>query len=362
MRLSGVFAILAAALSSACLFAQSPIDKAMSVARQYEVREMEKPPWAERPDRPRLRMAWLSDMHLGEPGSIEAVREACRTIRNILRPDFTLVTGDNSGYYADMSREEMELPEGERRNLWCRRFLDKELGVGAYEIIPGDNWPWGFEKAFGPSCRSFDYGGVHFVLASTGRLGKGEGCTAMTDDAMKWIENDLAMNKGRPVFFAIHQPVWPPFFIDSMRLGAVLEKHGQVLAVFCGHLHLDLDFSHGGMRHIICPSVGRSHRPAFKHALFYDDAVVLESYERDPLTGQFRKASKWQKIDMPERLSGAMGPPAVGPAARCNYSLMKAVPCMADDSLDERSIEIGANLMKFILQFGMNGFLGTRQK
>lgn len=337
------------------LLGDDSMAKVMAILRQYEVRPMEKPDWASQTEQPLFKVAWISDMHLGAEGSIERTEAACRVIREKLKPDFTIVTGDNSGVYKELSAKEMKLPEATRRHLWCRYFLD-EQHIGRYEIIPGDNWPLNFEKVFGSYCRSFDCRGFHFIMASADMFGHKEGACVFSKETYEWLAEDAEKNKHTPTLFIMHHPSVPPFFMDAPKVRQLYKANGNFIALLSGHVHMDLDFSINGIRQLIGPSTGRSHRPAFKHMLFYSRLIIIESYEWDENSKSFAKAEKWQRIDVPDKFRKSIEKQK-NAKLFTNYAKMPLNSMKQDATLDARLDEMGADQLQFIFSFGMERFM-----
>lgn len=317
---------------------------------------MQKPDWPELDTAPLFTVAWLSDLHITEANSLALVKIACNTVRDSIHPNFALITGDNSGY-AEPLPAEKGLPLGQRRHLWLKRFLDSELAV-PYAIIPGDNWPFGFETVFGSFHRSFNFGGFHFLLTATDAMATGaEGCAVFNPETIEWTRRDLDANADKPCFFIVHETLWPPVFLDAFKTALMLNERPQVIATLSGHLHLDLDFNRGHWRQLVAPAIGRSHRPAFKLLSFHKTAVILESYEWDTTAKTFSKASKWQRIDIPEALrAGLAQAPLTGFAEEAPNSIPPAAKVI-NNALRGRSVEVSNALLGFAIGFGLKSIL-----
>ena len=167
-----LFAVILFLLKTGKCLAQSQLTSGSSVqslakaAKKFEIAPMSQPSWAKKAGKPLFKVAWISDMHLRDEESVKASKTAFNMIRDELKANLTLITGDNCDYYKDLSEEENKMSVGVKRHLWLKRFIEKEL-ARPYTIIPGDNWPWDFEKVFGPQKYSFDFGGFHFLMTAT---------------------------------------------------------------------------------------------------------------------------------------------------------------------------------------------------
>jgi len=361
MRLAASFAVAAAALLRGQIDADNadPLRNIFEMARQFEIPVMTQPDWARRPDAPRFRMAWITDLHVTQVTSRTLVTAACHSIRDDIKPNFTIVTGDNAGHYWGLSDADMKEPVGVRRHRWLKRFLDSEL-AGPYLVVPGDNWPWDFEKIFGSTHYSFDFGGWHFHFASTDNQATGvEGCVTFSSVSWEWMEHDLAKAIAKPTLFIHHEPLWPPSFLDALPAAQMMVRNPNVLAVLSGHLHLDLEFQRDNWRQFIAPALGRSHRPGFKVLNFYPDIVIIESYEWQENKQTFIQAAKWQQLPVPTKYRADLAAvPAITGFAPENRRAMAPQAKYVDKALAKRAKELNVNMMTFIMSFGIGKLLG----
>ena len=237
-----------------------------SMARSLEVKAQAKEPsWARRQDTPVLTVAWLTDTHIGvSKGALERTRVLLNQLRAELRPDLTLMTGDNNAQSAGLPAAYGNLPASQRNHLWLKQFLDTEL-ARPYAVIPGDNWPWDFEQVFGSPTRSFSCRGFHFLLTATDAKAIGnDACAGLVDDPKRWLRKDLSRHASQPCLVVMHETVFPPLFLDADWLANLVASTPQALALLSGHLHYNLDITRNGCRNIMAPAVGPSTPPAFK--------------------------------------------------------------------------------------------------
>ncbi|MBN2296100.1 MAG: metallophosphoesterase [Pirellulales bacterium] len=305
------------------------------------------PDWAQAGQEPLFRFAWLSDMHLDATRS-KMIAEAFAYIDERVKPDFVLITGDNNAAAIPNSSKS----KGLRRQEFLKAFLQKHLKT-PYAIIPGDNWPQDFEKVFGPRQYSFDHGGVHFMLTSLdrGSGGKHEGLSVFNEETWDWMKADLDKNKEKPTIIALHEPVYPPTFLDAPRMQKLLAKHSNVLACFHGHLHADLEFqSSGGPKSILCPALGPGRPSAMKEVLVLKDIIVIRTIEYTPSDhkSKFAYANKWQRIDIPIPLSCGIKQPEPVMQFSENYSATSENPFVLDATLVKRLPELFVIVQQFL--------------
>lgn len=318
--------------------------KLMEIAKSYEIKTMAKPEWADRKDEPLFRVAWFSDTHISSKKQLPLMKAAFRYAR-AKKADFAIFTGDNVSCY-DVKYQELQ-PPAVRKHVWFKALLDAELQI-PYKVICGDNWYSGFIEGFGSRNFAFDAKGFHFVFTSLdARAKSGEGCCRFDDATLFWLRDDLARNATKPTLFVLHETLWPPTFLDTPKVEGILKEQKNVLAALGGHLHLDLDLTHVGLRQIVCPSLGRSHRPGFKLMNFYSDAIIIESCELNEKEKRLFMADKWQRILVPENLK-----PKESKLNLKNTSEMTPVQVRQDEELSQRSKEIYNALLGFALTMG----------
>jgi hypothetical protein len=345
-------------LAQSQLTSGSGVQSLAQTAKKFEIAPMAQPSWAKKAGRPLFKVAWVSDMHLRDEPSVKASKTAFNMIRDELKANLTLITGDNCDYYKDLPEKESKYPVGVKRHLWLKRFLEKELAK-PYAIIPGDNWPWDFEKVFGPQKYSFDFGGFHFLMTATDAVAPQRDITSVFyDDTKEWIKNDLKLNADKPSFFVLHETLLPPSFPDAEWGAATLNENPCVIAALSGHLHLDLEFPQGTWTQFCAPSIGRSHRPAFKLLNIYVDQIIIESYELQKDTGKIIKADKWQRIEIPRKFQSVIVKryKTGKPLAFENVRQMPIRPKVSDKALMSRCQEVENALSQFIIKFGLSKF------
>lgn len=359
-----VLAILAAGVrpavaAPAAPAARLPVGDLYAVARGFELQPLsERPAWALSPTPPLLRFAWMSDLHLDGGERTATIRAACHTVRDRIRPDLVVFTGDNCSWDPPHGPDRAALPQAQRRHLAFRDFLEAELGLPAV-VLPGDNWPWDFEKVFGASRFSFQAAGLHVVFLTPDRRAPStEGCSRFDPPTWEWLEKDLEANRDRPTLVFTHENLIPPTFLDAPRLLQVLHRHPQVLATLTGHLHLDLDFRRHGLVHLLCPAFAAGGRPGFKTVELYPDRLVVNTWEQDQGRGPFVSTLKWQRIDIPAGpLRRALAPLDRRQILREGRQEMPAVAMVRDESLAARQGELMPGLFQFMMEKGLETLL-----
>lgn len=316
----------------------------------------QKPDWAKADTSPLFSFVWISDLHL-DPSRFDLAKKAFAYVDDALKPAFVVFTGDNNAYGPELQYQGGVPPVTVRRHVFFKRFLKEHLKAPAI-VIPGDNWPQDFEKVWGPFQYSFDYGGVHFLLTSIDRCAYGvEGRAVFEESTWKWMDDDLSRNRNRPTLFLMHETIIPPSFLDAERARRMLESHNNVVAVMCGHIHLDLEFKVGRLQYFTCPGLGPNPRHGMKHAMVHRNAIILRTVEYDESQGRFERVAKWQKIDLPEDLAQNLHRPS-GAFAKENYRSIPAHPRRSDPSLMNRTFDLVGPLMRFL----SGQFTGQGQK
>jgi hypothetical protein len=174
---------------------------------------------------------------------------------NQLDPDFVISVGDIiDGGGSD---------ESTINGIWDE-FDKTEMPVlkVPFVYMPGNHDIWSqtskkvYEKRYGPSFKSFNYRGLHFICLNTqepsGNEGNdyrfgGRGSRALGDEQLAWLKDDIERNRNaRRILIFMHQPVW-----------SVLEPvypmlEGLKVNVFAGHLHKYSYQEIHGIPHIIC--------------------------------------------------------------------------------------------------------------
>lgn len=319
-----------------------------NLARRFEVPLMaKKPVWAQPKSKCLFSFAWISDIHLNQHGIKRLIR-GLHFIDHQLKPNFVLITGDNSAIIPPATATTSGQSKNLRRQLFFRELLQKNLRTPTV-VIPGDNWPGAFEQVFGSFHFSFNYGGVHFLCTGLDQVAPGEGCGIFNPKTWKWMRADLAANKDRPTLFIMHESILPPAFLEAGKVRKMLESSPNVIGCLNGHIHLDLEFHSQQVGYLVCPAFGPHPAHAIKRVSVYRHALILTTYRQKNDTWVQEK--KWQRLDIPLRLRSALDGPAPGPFKRENEQHLPPTPRILNKKLAKRSGELLAPAFQFLYEF-----------
>lgn len=342
------------------------------------------PPWAQPESPPLFTFAWLSDMHLDESNR-QRMAQALQWIDQHLQPTFLLLTGDNSAIVppGSVGVRPSGNPLGEQsvgdqadRDFRRQQFLKQWLAEHwkrPYAIIPGDNWPKGFDRVFGPRQYRIECGGLHLVLLAPDCIYHGggmEGLSTFDPETLNWLRKDLAIYRDNPTLVAIHEPIFPPTFLDAPQLRKLIKASPHVVGVLQGHLHVDLEMRDQGQTYWVAPAIGPGQPPAFKYGLVYRHAIILRTVELQAETGSWQLVEKWQKIDIPESLQKALHPVEAGNKAPGSASgeenplrMVSSRPARAvreDPALTKRAGQLLDIIQQFLLKEATQVLLRSR--
>jgi len=321
--------------------------RAYQTAVQMELKALPaEPNWAKIDEKPLFTFVWASDFHLSN-SSIELVRQAMHFVDEELTPAFLMITGDNNTIPEPPKPGDDATATPGRQQRFFKRFLAENLKT-PYVVIPGDNWPRDFEKVFGAFQFSFDYGGMHFLFTSLDcDISLGEGLGVFDVATWQWMRDDLKRNHQRPTLVMLHETVAPPTFFEAEKLQHLLEENPNVIASFCGHLHVDLDVRHRGVRYLICPGLGVNPRHGLKHILVYPHALIIRTIEYNEGRRRFEKVNKWQYVPIEQPLRAALRRPE-GTFVKDNYTEIPPHPRRFDPTLKDKTAELFAGAMRYM--------------
>jgi len=299
------------------------------------------PGWAKAAGAPLWSFAWVSDLHLDESRR-EFAAKAFRHIDEELKARFALFTGDNNAIAAAPAAAGPPEPLGVRRQRFFKAFLQDRLKTPPV-VIPGDDWPEGFDRVFGAKQYSFDYGGLHFLLLAPDRTfhGQGmEGLSVFDEPTWTWIREDLDRSREDPTVLAIHEPFVPCTFLDAPRLRTLVDRYPNVIAALQGHLHVDLEFRSKDRTYLVAPALGKTSPPGMKLIHVHPEVLIVRTIQYDKSAGRFAATDRWQKIPIPKPQRGKPAkPPEPGFAMR-NYHCVAPHPHIDDPALAGRKGEL----------------------
>jgi len=152
------------------------------------------------------------------------------------------------------------------------------IGIGNHEIKVGQQNPYGaYERLFGPTYYSFDWGPVHFVVLNgnkpmPGAWGNAAVHGAVEGSELAWLRADLAAQpKGKPIVVSVHIPIvstYParrtdlddgPFWEspNDKLLTDLFARH-HVRLVLQGHMHENERITVGGVEYVESVSLSGS--------------------------------------------------------------------------------------------------------
>ena len=160
--------------------------------------------------------------------------------------------------------------------------------LGNHDMVAGPAGETCFEQLYGPCWRSFEAGGVHFVVTP---MPNGDHKPSYTmDEVADWVRNDLAMlPKGMPVVFFNHMLTnqkdaslkTTGFTIGSRRFD--IARACNFTGFVYGHVHVNY-FRRQGKTALICSAPpwmgGIAHHPATLRTVRADENGRLDSVIR----------------------------------------------------------------------------------
>ena len=216
----------------------------------------------------------LSDLHFLEDPSrpqhgvcSAAVFERAIPRVQAVRPDLIVVGGD-------LTSDEKEGSYHRARAAFAR------LGSPVHAVMGNHDDRRVYRSVFHPEqpatldpvCRAFDQGSCRFVLLDSQLPGAVEG--RMDAGQLAWLDADLAAHRDRPTFAFVHHPPLPIGvrwlddlgFLNGGDLVDVLARHGQVRAVFFGHIHQPWIRRHRGIVFAGVPALAFQFSPTEQEA------------------------------------------------------------------------------------------------
>ncbi len=268
------------------------------IAEQFAPKRARTPPaWAVRSDPPLATIAVLADNHYHDAGSPAWTRttrarllRVIRFLNDTVRPGLVLLLGDLIA---------VEDQGDQLRHV--KALLDEHLEP-PYLAVAGNHDGPGYQKVFGPSNYSVRRCGIRFIgIGITySHWDSGWG----TYEKTEWLTGALAAHRDEPTVVLTHNPLYIPSFANAAAVRQLVEAQPQVLAVFSGHMHVDVEVPlakpHLGMPMLVRPPY------AFKVCRVHPDRILIFTYEEHQ--GAYRRANIYQKLDIPESLRATHKP------------------------------------------------------
>jgi 3',5'-cyclic AMP phosphodiesterase CpdA len=202
--------------------------------------------------------------------SLEKTKVLCSLFKQ-KKVDFTLCLGDLVDYEEGNDvRPRLE----EILAVWRTTGAPLYLCLGNHDIsaLPRKEFTKALNIPGEKAYRSFDHGGVHFVILDTNYNKDGVSYTARTmrwdncfinTPQLEWLEKDLAARRGPAVVFT--HACLDPRYTDGVLDPHVVKNHeavhgvflrsGRVKLVFQGHYHRGRDCRIDGIRYFTLPAV-----------------------------------------------------------------------------------------------------------
>ena len=148
--------------------------------------------------------------------------------------------------------------------------IPTRIGIGNHEIKGGQKNPYGaYERLFGPTYYSFDWGPVHFIVLNGNKpmpdaSGNAAVHGAVEGSELAWLRADLAAQpKGKPIVVAVHIPIVSTYaarrtdlddgpFWESPNDKLLTDLFAQhhVKLVLQGHMHENERITVGGVEYV----------------------------------------------------------------------------------------------------------------
>ncbi len=214
-------------------------------------------------------IAQLSDPHIAAPNTefdalyktSEKLKTAIKSINRLKnKPDLIMITGDLVNC-------------GEEAEYKILKSILKELDIPCYLGIGNHDCRETFQAVFSDQGYLPENGFVHYsieqenlrlIMLDTNIFQAPQG--VLCPERLAWLDKTLSEKPDMPTLLFMHHPPFKTGIktMDNMGLeeakafGQVVEKHDQVIRIFCGHLHRPIQSVFHGTPVQVCPST--SHR------------------------------------------------------------------------------------------------------
>jgi 3',5'-cyclic-AMP phosphodiesterase len=213
-----------------------------------------------------VRIAQVTDPHLTATGPTPGGYDAAAALAAVLAriaaldpaPTLVMLTGDlPENGTPDEYRRLREMLAGFPLPLAAIPGNHDRRGVFAAGLAGG-----GIAIGAGPFLQVAADAGPVRVLGLDSLGEESEAAGSLCDARLAWVAARLAED-ARPVVIFLHHPPFPigqahadaSLCRDGGRLGEIVARHAQVLAVACGHAHLAAQVAWAGTLGRVCPAV-----------------------------------------------------------------------------------------------------------
>jgi predicted phosphodiesterase len=220
--------------------------------------------------------------------SFDILSEAVKYINEEVKPDFVIHTGDitDKGGLSDLKESRKILDTLKCPYHACQGDHDVAKTEGVYNYL----------KIFERRCASFDCRDWHFVMMGI----------YPSEKELKWLEEDLNRNSRKKVVFFTHRLVIATRFVlfafkkagvaclmpEAEKVRNILKKHGSVVMVLSGHVHMNLSMREEGMDTAFISTDALGERPhQFKVFKVYDNRMEITLFTGH--TAESIEKGKW---------------------------------------------------------------------
>lgn len=152
---------------------------------------------------------------------------------NYLYPDFVISVGDLIDGPTNVN---------EKIGQFWKEFDDEvALLKSPFVYVPGNHDVWNttskgiYEERYGPTYRSFNYRGLHFITLDTEEFDEtGKKFDRIEGKQLEWLKEDIARNRdSKAILVLMHKPIW----LSGGLAKAEEVWKGLPVYVFAGHVH-----------------------------------------------------------------------------------------------------------------------------
>ncbi len=176
-----------------------------------------------------------------------------------------------------------------------------------------------------------------------------EGLSVFDKTTWDWMRQDLERHHQTPTIVVLHEPIYPPTFLDAPPLRALVEHYPSVVAVLQGHLHVDMDRRCHGVAYLVAPALGKLPAKAMKMVQVYPRGLVVRTIHYNKTGGQFELLDRRQVIEIAQPLRDKLSVPAGPRFSLTGYDAIPAHPIVEDPTLAKRADELVKNALNYLM-------------